>query len=87
MSPNHLSQVINQLEGKNFFDFVNAYRVEEVKRKMADDRSKKLTLLAIALESGFNSKTSFNMVFKKMTGQTPSQYYKSPDSRQVQRFF
>jgi AraC-like DNA-binding protein len=77
LSPNHLSQVINQLEGKSFFDFINGYRVEEVKRKMADSRYRNFTLLAIALESGFNSKTSFNTVFKKITGQTPSQYYKS----------
>lgn len=77
LSPNHLSQVINQQESKNFFDFVNSYRVEEIKRKMADSQTKNLTLLAIALESGFNSKTSFNTVFKKMTGQTPSQYAKA----------
>lgn len=77
ISPNHLSQVINQREGKNFFDFINQYRVDEVKRKMANDRYRSFTLLAIALESGFNSKTSFNTVFKKLTGLTPSQYYKS----------
>ena len=80
VTPNHLSQVINQVEGKNFFDFVNSYRIEEVKNRMADSRSKSMTLLALALESGFNSKTSFNMVFKKMTGQTPSQYYKALQS-------
>lgn len=77
LSPNHLSQIINQLEGKNFFDFINYYRVEEVKRRMTDSRNNNLTLLAIALESGFNSKSSFNTVFKKLTGQTPSAYQKS----------
>jgi AraC-like DNA-binding protein len=77
MTPNHLSQVINQREGKNFFDFINSYRVEEVKQKMADSRNSHLTLLALALESGFNSKSSFNAVFKKLTGETPSQYYKA----------
>jgi AraC-like DNA-binding protein len=77
ISPNHLSQVINQLEGKNFFDFINHYRIEEVKRKMADSKYQHLTLLALALDSGFNSKTSFNTVFKKLTGLTPSQYQKS----------
>ncbi len=77
ISANHLSQVLNQEQKQNFFDFVNSYRVEEVKAKMKDSQFRNFTLLAIALESGFNSKTSFNTIFKKFTGQTPSQYYKS----------
>lgn len=77
ISVNHLSQVLNQEQGQNFFDFVNGYRVKEVQEKMADPAYQNLTLLAIALESGFNSKTSFNTLFKKFTGETPSQYYKS----------
>lgn len=77
ISVNHLSQVLNTVQGQNFFDFVNGYRVQEVIEKMKDPRNHHLTLLAIALDSGFNSKTSFNNIFKKVTSQTPSQYFKS----------
>jgi len=74
ISVNHLSQVINEQLGKNFFDFVNGYRVEEVKRRFADSDNEQYTLLALAYDSGFNSKSSFNSIFKKITGLTPSQY-------------
>lgn len=76
ISPNHLSQVINENLNKNFFDFVNGYRVEMVKEKLADPANQKFTLLAIAYDSGFSSKSSFNEVFKKFTQLTPSQYQK-----------
>ncbi|MBL0740508.1 helix-turn-helix domain-containing protein [Chryseolinea lacunae] len=75
ISVNHLSQVLNQLQKQNFFDFVNTYRVDEVKAKMADPAFSHFTLLAMALESGFNSKTAFNAAFKKFTGLTPSRYH------------
>jgi AraC-like DNA-binding protein len=74
ISPNHLSQVINQYEGKNFFDFVNSYRVEEFMQRVADPANRNFSILAIAFDSGFNSKSSFNEVFKKITGKTPSKY-------------
>jgi len=74
ISVNHLSQVINQYEEKNFFDFVNSYRVEEYKERATDPAYQNFSILAIALDSGFNSKSSFNQVFKKFTGKTPSQY-------------
>jgi len=77
ISVNHLSQVLNQEQKQNFFDFINSYRVKDVLLKMEDPGNDHLTLLAIALDSGFNSKTSFNTIFKKTTHQTPSQYYKS----------
>ena len=73
----HLSQALNEELQKNFFDFVNEYRVEEVKQKVADPTFQKYTLLAIALESGFRSKASFNRVFKRFTGMTPSEYKKN----------
>jgi AraC-like DNA-binding protein len=73
-SVNHLSQVINQHEEKNFFDFVNSYRVEEFKVRAVDPANSNYSILAIALDSGFNSKSSFNQVFKKIAGKTPSQY-------------
>lgn len=77
ISVNHLSQVLNKEQQQNFFDFVNSYRVNEVIEKMKNPSFAHLTLLAIALDGGFNSKTSFNTIFKKITHQTPSHYYKS----------
>lgn len=72
---NHLSQVINQIEKVNFYDFVNTYRIEEFKRLISIPKNQQLTLLSLAFDCGFNSKTSFNRCFKKATGQTPSQYF------------
>lgn len=70
----HLSKVINENFENNFFDFINQYRIEEVKVKLTDPKFKNFSLLGIALDSGFNSKSAFNRVFKKMTGLTPSKY-------------
>ena len=72
---NTLSQVINERTNHNFYDFVNGYRVAEFKRLLDDPKNHNLTLLALAYECGFNSKSSFNRYFKKATGQTPSQYF------------
>lgn len=72
--PNYLSQTINQKEGKNFYDFVNLYRIEEFKRLIALEKNQQFTLLSLAYDCGFSSKTSFNRYFKKATGQTPSEY-------------
>ena len=72
---NYLSQIINQKEKKNFYDFVNTYRIEEFKRLIAMPRNQHLTLLSVAYDCGFNSKSSFNRYFKKATGQTPSEYF------------
>lgn len=74
VNPNYLSQVINQMEGKNFYDFVNEKRIEEFKKLIAEPKNQKYTLLALAYDCGFNSKTSFNRHFKKVTGQSPSEY-------------
>ena len=71
---NYLSQIINEKLGKNFYDFVNQYRVDEFKRRLSNNEAKNLTLLAVAYDSGFSSKSSFNEVFKKFTGVTPSRY-------------
>lgn len=73
-STNYLSQVINQVEQQNFYDFINEYRIEEVKNKMVDPDFSNHTLLSLAYESGFNSKSAFNTAFKKHTGMTPSHY-------------
>jgi len=73
--PRHiLSEVINEHMGKNFYHLVNEYRVNEVKERMKSDEYKQLTILAIAFDSGFNSKSSFNTIFKEQTDQTPSEY-------------
>jgi AraC-like DNA-binding protein len=69
-----LSEVINEHMGMNFYNLVNEYRINEVKQRMKKEDMKHLTILAIAYDSGFNSKSSFNTIFKEKTGQTPSQY-------------
>ena len=72
--PNHLSQVINSYEGKNFYDYINFYRVEEFKKLAPLPDNRNYTLLSLAYECGFNSKTSFNRNFKKVTGVSPTEY-------------
>lgn len=74
ISPHNLTEVINTQAGQNFYDFVNGYRIREVQERLQDPRSNNLTLLAIGLEAGFKSKSSFNAVFKRHTGMTPSEY-------------
>ncbi|MBW6491734.1 MAG: AraC family transcriptional regulator [Lentimicrobium sp.] len=76
MPAHHLSRVINEKFKVNFFDFVNRYRVEEVKSKIDNPRFDNLSLLGIAFDCGFNTKSAFNRVFKKITGQTPTKYKK-----------
>ncbi|MCM4173840.1 adenylate/guanylate cyclase domain-containing protein [Arenibacter sp. TNZ] len=73
---NHLSQLLNEGYGKNFSDFVNTYRLETFKAKVADPSQKHLTILALAYDSGFNSKTVFNTYFKKTMAITPRAYWK-----------
>ena len=73
---NHLSQLLNEGFDKNFAEYVNSYRVESFKSKVADPTQQHLTILALAYDSGFNSKTVFNTFFKKMTGKTPKTYWK-----------
>jgi len=73
-SRNHLSNIINKVHNKNFYEFINEYRVEEVKSLMADPKNKHLKLMSLAYDAGFNSKATFNRIFKQMTGMTPSQY-------------
>lgn len=76
VSTHHLSYVINTGFGKNFFQYVNEYRIEYAK-KLLKDTGSKFSILGIAYESGFNSKTAFNTTFKKLTGQTPSEFKKN----------
>jgi AraC-like DNA-binding protein len=81
--PNYLSQIINQKERKNFYDFVNTYRFEEFKRLIAMQKNQQFTLLSLAYDCGFSSKSSFNRYFKKATGQTPSEYSSALTRNQV----
>jgi AraC-like DNA-binding protein len=68
-----LSRVINAGCGQNFNDFINEYRVQEAERRLRDPQFRHYTLLAVALEAGFNSKSTFNRVFRKLRGVTPSE--------------
>lgn len=77
MNPKLISSIINQGFSKNFYEFVNHYRVENFKQRIKEKGSEKLTLLGHAMESGFKSKSTFNDVFKKMMGMTPSEYMKN----------
>ena len=74
--PNTLSQIINSVEQKNFYDYINHQRVEEFKRLIPQSENQKFTLLALAFECGFNSKTAFNRNFKKATNLSPTEYLK-----------
>jgi len=74
VSKHHLSEVLNRHAGKNFYEFVNGYRVDFVRRRLESRTAQ--TVLDIAMEAGFSSKSTFNAIFKQFTGQTPTQYRK-----------
>jgi AraC-like DNA-binding protein len=77
--PNNLSQVINTYENKSFYDYINSLRIEEFKSLALMPENSRYTLLSLAFECGFNSKTSFNRNFKKIIGRSPSEYLKQMD--------
>jgi len=77
MQPYRLSRLINQSFNKNFFEFINDYRIDEFKQRAADPKNRHFSLLGLALDSGFNSKATFNRIFKNSTGQTPSEFRKN----------
>jgi predicted permease len=78
LTVHELSRIINTVLKKNFNDFINEYRVADVIRRMQDPAFAHITLLGIALESGFNSKSSFNRIFKQITGKSPAEYKNEP---------
>lgn len=80
MSTHQLSQLINEQSGHNFYQFVNEYRIEAFKKLALDPEYSHMTLLALALECGFNSKSTFNDVFRKVTNKTPSAFLKAARS-------
>jgi AraC-like DNA-binding protein len=81
ISTHHLSQIINERLNQNFFDFINSYRIEDAKQKLLSPDFRNYTILAIAEECGFNSKSSFNTAFKKFTDQTPSEFRKNAEEK------
>lgn len=72
-----LTKVLKQSLESNFYDYINGFRVENVKRLLDEGHAESFSILGIASESGFNSKASFNRIFKKLTGMTPTAYLKS----------
>jgi AraC-like DNA-binding protein len=74
--PNYLSQIINEIEGVNFYDYINGWRIVEFKKLVSLPQNQKFTLLALAYDCGFNSKSAFNRCFKKVTDLSPSEYAK-----------
>lgn len=78
----HITQVLNDNLRKNFYEFINEYRIKEAVRILRDD-SKKVNLLSLAFDCGFNSKSSFNNYFKKFMRETPSSFRKKMTSHAV----
>jgi len=76
VSTHYLSNVLNNHLHKNFYEYVNHFRIDEVKRRIISNSNSNYTLLAIALDCGFNSKATFNRIFKNYTGYTPKQFQK-----------
>ncbi len=79
-TPNNLSQVLSQALDTNFYDLINRYRVEEVKRRLVNPKYQNYKIIAIAYDCGFSSKAVFNKVFKKFTNTSPSHFKKQASS-------
>jgi len=77
ISPGYVSQIVNTITGDNFSTYINRYRIEAIKVMIASNEFNNYSLLAIGLESGFSSKTTFHTAFKKLTGMTPNMYRKT----------
>ena len=76
-TPHRLSEVLNAELRQTFYDFVNGHRVDDVRRRLGDPGSSRLSILALAMDAGFASKSTFNEAFRRRTGQTPSSYRKA----------
>ncbi|MDP8204569.1 MAG: helix-turn-helix domain-containing protein [Candidatus Tenebribacter mawsonii] len=77
ISIHDISQVLNESIGKNFYEYINSFRLDHFIKLYEDPKYKQFTLLSIAFESGFNSKTTFNTFFKKNLSKSPSEYFKN----------
>ncbi|WP_460542439.1 ligand-binding sensor domain-containing protein [Echinicola sediminis] len=77
VSTHRLSALLNEVIGKPFYDYINEYRIAEIKRRLLDPEHGNKKIMSIAEECGFNSKSAFNRIFKASTGQTPSEYQKN----------
>jgi AraC-like DNA-binding protein len=84
-SRHHLSQAMNEKLDKSFYDCINHYRVEEAKLLLTEPAKAEHKIASIAYDSGFNSISTFNDVFKKMTGVTPSQYRKQSEEKKLRK--
>ena len=73
--PNHLSQVINEQEGKNFYHYINSLRIKEFIKLALLPENKKYTIISLAYDVGFSSKSTFNKHFKTSTGKTPTAFF------------
>jgi AraC-like DNA-binding protein len=80
-TPHKVSEVLNSHVGQTFYDFVNGYRVREVQRRIEAGDAQRLKMLALALDAGFASKSTFNEVFKKHTSLTPSDFRSRVEAR------
>ncbi|MGZ3810618.1 MAG: ABC transporter permease, partial [Mucilaginibacter sp.] len=79
LTTHELSRILNTVLKKSFNDFINEYRVQDAIRKMQDRANDHITLLGIAYESGFNSQSTFNRIFKQLTGKSPLDYKNNPE--------
>jgi AraC-like DNA-binding protein len=70
----YISQILNETLNQKFYDYINAYRIEETKNRLSDPHQSGKTITEIYLESGFNSKSVFNAAFKKLIGMTPREF-------------
>ena len=78
-TPNNLSWVLNKVYQKNFYEFINEYRVKDFIERIKNNQHKQLTIFSVALESGFNTKSTFNKAFKTITKETPSSFIKKTE--------
>jgi AraC-like DNA-binding protein len=73
--PNHLLQVINEMDGKNFYNYINAHRINEFIKLASLPENKKYTMISLAYDCGFSTKSTFNKHFKLQTGKTPTEFF------------
>ena len=83
ISEREITFILNRELHQNFYYFINSFRIEEVKAKLADPGNKHLKIISLAYESGFNSKATFNRLFKSHVGMSPSAYIKTSEYQRL----